>query len=190
MSQKKDRNKILFFRESTFKVVELIFNKPNTTFHIRMLEKETGFSTTAVTSSVHELEVFNIVTVEKGNLTTNIKADLSSEAYRFYKLIFNLYRLKHYNLVDTLVDLFHNPKAIVLFGSFARGEDIEESDIDLLITSSEKIPKGLEKIQNVVEKLLQRNLNLHVLPSLTKSSTEFKNAVANGTVLHGYLKVV
>ena len=99
MSQKKDKSKILFFRESIFRVAKLIFNYPNKTFHIRMLEKETGFSTTAIIDSINELRKFEVIQVEYTALTTNIKANLESEAYRFYKLVFNLYRLKRYKFV-------------------------------------------------------------------------------------------
>ncbi len=190
MSQKKDKRKVLFFRESTFRVAKLIFDNPNRIFHIRLLDKETGFSTTAITQSVKELQDFRIIKVEKTPLTTNIQADLDSEAYRFYKIVFNLYRLKRYLFVDTLVALFDNPEAIVLFGSFAKGEDIEESDIDLLIITKQKEKEDISGFVSKCEKELNRKVNLHILPSLEKSSTEFKNAVANGIVLHGYLKVL
>lgn len=189
MSQKKDKGKILFFRESAFKVSELIFNYPNKTFHIRLLEKETGFSTTAIIQSVKELHRFRIIKMEKTPLTTNIQADLDSEAYRFYKLVFNLYRLKKYALIESLIDIFNNPEAVILFGSFAKGEDIEDSDIDILIISK-KESKSVVGFGKSCEKKLNRNVSLHVLPSLKKSSNEFKNAVANGIVLHGYLKVL
>ena len=190
MSQKKDKSKILFFRESVFKIAEIIFNYPNKTFHIRMLEKETGFSTTAVIDAIEELKKYNIITIEETPLTTNIKANLDSEAYRFYKLVFNLYRLKRYLFVDKLVEIFNNPEAIVLFGSFAKGEDIEESDIDILVISSQKNNENLEDFANLFKKELNRKINIHILPSLAKSSNEFKNAVANGIVLHGYLKIL
>ena len=55
MSQKKRQRKDTFFRESIFKVAELIFKYPNKTFHIRMFENETGFSTTAIIDSVKEI---------------------------------------------------------------------------------------------------------------------------------------
>lgn len=190
MSQKKDKGKILFFRESVFKVAELIFNYPNKTFHIRMLEKETGFSTTAVIDSINELKKYDIAKVEETTLTTNVKANLESEAYRFYKIVFNIYRLKRYGFVDNLINIFNNPEAIVLFGSFAKGEDIEESDIDILVISSQKNNENLEDFVNLFKKELNREINIHILPSLAKSSNEFKNAVANGIVLHGYLKIL
>jgi len=188
MSQKKDKDKILFFRESTFKIAELIFNYPNRIFHIRLLEKETSFSTTAVISSIEELAKYNIVKIEETPLTKNVRANLESEAYRFYKIVFNLYRLKRYLFVDQLIEAYNNPQAIVLFGSFAKGEDIEESDIDILVLSSNK-PQAKIALSSI-EKILNRKISLHVLPNLEKSSPEFKNNVANGIVLHGYLKVI
>lgn len=187
MSRKKDKRKVLFFRESVFKVAELLFNRPNAAFHIRGLAKETGLSTTAVIRAVEELSGFLII--EKTAITTNVKADVESEAYRFYKKIFNLYRLERYNIIQTLKNEYR-AKAIVLFGSFAKGEDIEESDVDILILTSHKEAKDRGDYIAECEKLLNRRINLQVLSSLEKSSPEFKNAIANGIVLHGYVKVV
>jgi predicted nucleotidyltransferase len=183
----KNNSKILFFRSSTFKVAEMIFNYPNRTFHMRELSKETGLSTTAVKSSLKELHGYGIVQVEESGVTTDVRADLDSESYAFYKRIFNLYRLERYSMVKSLKAAF-NAEAIVLFGSFAKGEDIEKSDVDILI-----LAKGQgKKINNLGawERELNRKIDLHVLGSLDGSSKEFKNAVANGIVLYGYLKVV
>ncbi|MBL7169758.1 MAG: nucleotidyltransferase domain-containing protein [Candidatus Aenigmarchaeota archaeon] len=188
MSQKNNRRKILFFRESSFKVAELIFNYPNKIFHIRKLAKETGLSTTAVISATEELEEFEIVKVEKTDITTNIKANLESDSCIFYKKVFNLYRLERYAIIEELKRFFR-PEIIVLFGSFAKGEDIEESDIDVLIISN--VVDILDNVNlSKYEKLLNRKINLHILPSLEKSSNEFKNTIANGIVLHGYLKLL
>ena len=189
MLQKKDREKILFFRESSFKIARLIFDFPNQTFHIRGISKETGLSTTAIIRAVEELAKFRIAKVEKTELTTNIKADLESEAFRFYKKVFNLYRLERYMMIANLRESFA-AETIILFGSFAKGEDIEESDIDILVISKRAADDELRKYLDICEKELNRKINLHVLPSLAKSSAEFKNAVANGIVLHGYLKVI
>ena len=188
MSQKKDKEKILFFRTSVFKVAELIFNSPNKIFHIRKLAEEAGLSTTATLAAVTELQKFKISSIEKTDVTTNIRADLESEAYRFYKKVFNLYRLERYGIIDILKDRF-SAHALVLFGSFARGEDIEESDIDFLIITKNRTADVDEYLVGW-ERFFKRKINIHILPSLEDSSKEFKNAVANGIVLHGYLKVI
>ncbi|MBW2976933.1 nucleotidyltransferase domain-containing protein [Candidatus Woesearchaeota archaeon] len=191
MLQKKDKGNIPFFRESSFKVAELIFNFPNKTFHIREIAKETGLSTTAVTGkhSLKELHESGIIKLEKTNLTTNVRANMESDAYRFYKKIFNLYRLERYAVIEKLKEGFQ-AEAIVLFGSFAKGEDAEESDIDILIITNRKEDEISSDFLKNWEKTLNRKISLQVLPSLQKSSKEFKNAVANGIVLDGYLKVL
>lgn len=189
MLHKKDSTKLLFFRESSFKIAKLIFNYPNRSFHIRELAKETGLSTTSVVSSVRDLDDFKIVRLEKTDLTTNVIADLDSESYKSYKRIFNLYRLESYSVIETLIDAFH-AETIVLFGSFAKGEDIENSDIDLLILTNNKEKRDITALLGKYEQGLNRKINLHILPTLDKTSKEFKNAAANGIVLYGYLKVI
>jgi predicted nucleotidyltransferase len=190
MLLKKDDGKIILFNESVFKVAELIFNYPNRIFHLREIAKETGLSTTAVMQSVEKLADFQIITVEKTNLTTDIRANLEAEEYVFYKRIFNLYRMCRHGFVNNIKNNF-NAETIVLFGSFSKGEDIEESDVDILV-----ITKNIGKIEShmplsdVIEKELNRKIRIHVLKSLEKSDDEFKNTIANGIVLYGYLKVV
>ena len=187
MLQKNDKRNTLFFRGSIFKVAELIFDYPNKTFHIRELTRKIKLSTTAVTEAIKELKKYDLITLEKTSLTTNIKANLESEAYRFYKLVFNLYRLENYGLIWSLKEAYR-PESMVLFGSYAKGEDMENSDIDLLIITTKKV-YGLGKLIEQFEKELNRNINLHVLTTMEKSSTEFRNTIANGIVLYGYVRV-
>tara|TARA_Y100000034_G_scaffold101786_1_gene126296 strand:- start:510 stop:1079 length:570 start_codon:yes stop_codon:yes gene_type:complete len=189
MSQKKDRKKILFFREPVFKVAELIFNEPNKEFHLRGISSLAGISTTAAASTIDELKEYKIICVEKTAITSKIKADQESESYRFYKKIFNIYRLERYNIINTIKDAYR-AKTIILFGSFARGEDIERSDIDILILTNNKEKPDIKRFLSICEKKLNRNINLTVLKSLEKSASEFKNNIANGIILHGYLKVI
>ncbi|MBI4440278.1 nucleotidyltransferase domain-containing protein [Candidatus Woesearchaeota archaeon] len=185
MSQKKDS----LFRQPVFMVMELIGNSPNKEYHVRMLAKETGLSTTAVLSAIKELAAVGFVSLEKTKIVKKVRANLESETYRFYKLLINLYRLKKYGLLDALIGAFHRPEAIVLFGSYAKGEDVENSDIDILVISAYR-PKELENLRKIYGKTAERQINIHVLPSLKRSMPEFKNAAANGIVLYGYLKMV
>lgn len=185
MLQKEDKSKILFFRESSFAVAELIFNYPSRTFYIRMIEKETGLSTTSISRAIDDLEKHGIINVEDTALTKNIKADINSESYRHFKMIFNIYRLATEGIIGSLNGLFNNPKAIVCFGSYARGEDLEESDIDLLVVANKKAEVNL----GCWEKRLKRKINITVMDALEKAPAEFKNAAANGIVLQGYLKI-
>ena len=185
MLSKNYKPKALLFRESSFAVAELIFNNPSRTFHLRMIEKETGLSTTAISRAISELEGERIIKVEDNPVTKNIRAYLDSDKYRYYKMAFNIYRLSTWGLIPILRATFQNPKAIVCFGSFAKGEDLEDSDVDLLVISNKKADLNLKNWEH----WLKRKINLTVLESVESAQDEFKNAVANGIVLEGYLKI-
>ena len=75
------------------------------------------------------------------------------------------------------------PKCIVLFGSYQRGEDTEESDIDLFIEAKHKTINTKQ-----FEKKLNRKVELHFNKSFTKYPQELKNNIINGIVLHGFLE--
>ena len=69
---------------------------------------------------------------------------------------------------------------IILFGSYSRGEDIENSDIDIAIISNKKLNLDLEKYK----RFLNRVINIHEI-NLNKISSEFLFNLYNGIVLGG-----
>ena len=76
------------------------------------------------------------------------------------------------------------PDTIVLFGSASKGEDIQTSDVDIYVQSSEK------KINlETYEKHLNRKINLFFEENFLKLSKELKNNIINGIKLSGYLKI-
>ena len=153
---------IIFSTKAGLQIAKLIFNYPHKSFHIRELARLTSFSTTAITKAIENLEKYKLIKVEM-NVAKEIKANIDSESYANYKLIFNIYRIMRYGLINTIKVFLNNPECIVLFGSFAKGEDIEESDIDLLIITNNKINSDLNPFITVWEKEFNRKINLHIL---------------------------
>ncbi|MBI2135854.1 nucleotidyltransferase domain-containing protein [Candidatus Woesearchaeota archaeon] len=70
--------------------------------------------------------------------------------------------------------------AVILFGSYSRGEDIEGSDIDIAILTNKKLELNLERYN----KKLERHINIHEI-LVEKISAEFKANLWNGIVLEG-----
>ena len=110
------------------------------------------------------------------------KAKHESPIFRRYKLIFNLTSLFESGLVDFLEKKL-TPNSIVVFGSYRRGEDVEESDIDLFI---ETIEDQLDL--SLFEKKLKRKIQLHFKKDFTLYPRELKNNIINGIVIHGFLE--
>ena len=72
-------------------------------------------------------------------------------------------------MIDFLVDSL-SPDAIVLFGSAARGEDIEDSDIDLLVIAKET---GIDLGR--FEERIQRRISIHFEPKISEIPKELLN---------------
>ena len=97
-----------------------------------------------------------------------------------FKRIYNL--ISVFDLAQSISDSVM-PKCVILFGSYQRGEDTEESDIDLFIESRRK-EINLSKF----EKQLKRKIQLHFNENFTSLSNEMKNNIVNGIVLNGFLE--
>src|SRR3989344_4808251 len=80
--------------------------------------------------------------------------------------------------------------AIVLFGSFAKGEDAEKSDIDLLVITSAKKELNLD----IFDKKLGRKIQLFLfsekeIEKMKESNKELLNSLINGIILYGFFEV-
>ena len=86
-------------------------------------------------------------------------------------------------LIDYLWDKL-SPEAIILYGSYSKGESIENSDVDLFILGKDK---NIE-LANFEKKL---NKRIHILfkESIKEIPNELKNNILNGVILKGYIKV-
>lgn len=110
------------------------------------------------------------------------KAAINNNAFRQHKRIHNITSLLESGLVAFIEEKL-SPKAIVLFGSYQRGEDIESSDIDLFVECKKE-----ELDVKRFEKQLGRKIEPHFNYKFTTYPKELKNNIINGIVLGGYLE--
>jgi predicted nucleotidyltransferase len=87
-------------------------------------------------------------------------------------------------LLERLKAEFDNA-TIILFGSYARGEDKEDSDIDLYVQTPAKKTIRLESF----EKYLGRNIQLFIHKDIHEVSKDLANNILNGIVLNGSIEV-
>lgn len=69
---------------------------------------------------------------------------------------------------------------VILFGSFAFGEDTVTSDIDIAVIPAKKIP-NLDKY----ERILSRTINAQQYASLREVHKDLRESICNGIVLRG-----
>ncbi len=164
--------------------MRLFFESPEKKFHIRQIARLTGISSTGVIKIVKKLKKNGLLKSRKERMVEEVEADFEGR-FLPVKRAYNLVSLYDCGLVKALKEFYEEPHAIVLFGSHGEGTDISKSDVDLaIITKKNEIP-DLSKF----ERILHRKIRLLTI-SLDKTAAEFKNSLANGIVLSGYLEVI
>ena len=124
---------------SSCKLMELFFTYPEKQFHIRELARITGLSSTGVIKIVAKLKKEKLLTSRKERMVELVSLD-KNEKTAALKRVNNFESLYRNGLVSYLKDVFEEPEAIVLFGSYAIGNDTSESDIDIAVIFN-KIPR-------------------------------------------------
>ena len=165
------------------KILKKLFEKPEYKFHIRELARETKLNPNTIINLTKELVKEKIIIKKRNKNIVEIYCDLDSKNYKRKKQLYNISSINNSGLLDYLVDFYNHPQAIILFGSFLRGEDFSGGDIDIAVISTNKKESDLIKF----EKKLKRKI--HLLSFTYKEiSDEFYTNLINGFVLYGYLK--
>ena len=164
-------------------VLDVFFDNPTKEVHARELSRNTGLSIFSVLEAIKKLSKEGLISVNKKGNMKIVKASNSSVFVR-KKRVKNLEKIYDSDLIDYVSEMYNKPEAIILFGSYSRGDDIETSDIDIaIITKKHKDHKnGLERF----ERILSRKISVHEI-DIKKISKEFHNNLINGIVLEGAL---
>ena len=163
------------------KIISKIFEDPSKKYYVRELAREAKVNPNSVINTIKQLEKEKIIQKKTRKHIVEIFADLDNPAFLRKKRIFNLMQIYDSGIADYLIKSY-NPKSIILFGSYSRGEDIKKSDIDIaVITDNEKIA-NLE----IFEKKLSRKIHLLLL-QYKKINNELYISLINGIILYGYL---
>lgn len=161
-----------------------VFYRDSQPRHIRELARLCRLSPNTVISAVKSLAKRGLILLEKKAVTVEARPAIENPEFIRGKMIYNIRQIYYSGIVDFLVDEYNHPDAVVLYGSYRRGENAAKSDIDIVvITGSDKNPDI-----SLFEKKLGSKVHLSAL-SLKKASNEFLNNLINGLVLYGHLSI-
>lgn len=167
------------------RIREHFFVNPSVKLRVRQIERELKLPLPSVIRYCKELEEERILQrVETGGIIL-YTSDRNSVTYLLEKKLFNIKSIFDSGLIDYLAIEYSNP-AIVIFGSYSRGEDIENSDIDIYIETAKKHTFNLNKF----EKILNRKIQVFNYKSVKEiSNIHLANNIINGLTLNGFLEV-
>ena len=163
---------------SYLKVLEVFFVEPSTVHFIKEISRKINLAPTSVRNYIKDLLAKGLIKKKKAKPFDGFIANRENEDFIFYKRVYNLCSLK--DITNFLISNFW-PKLIVVFGSYARGEDVETSDIDILIISKERKEINLDRF----ERKLKRKINLLIIDNIKQLDEKIIKKIYNGIVLYG-----
>jgi predicted nucleotidyltransferase len=166
-----------------WKVLQQFFKFPLSELQLREISRNIKLSLPSVKNYLVELEKEGFI-LKKRNRVQGYPIYIANRDYQtflFYKKIDTLERIN--DLKNDLYDEFL-PESIILFGSASRGEDTEESDVDIFIGCKQ----GKFDLSKYEQKI-NRKINLFFEPNFKRLSNELRNNLLNGITLKGYIKV-
>jgi len=167
------------------KLKEYFFLNPTTKLRVRQIGRIVKVPLPSAIRYAKELEQEEILKSSKIAGVKTYSADRTSRQLLLEKRFFNIRQLFSSGLIDFLIEELSNP-TIVLFGSYARGEDIEKSDIDLYIETISKKKSSLKKF----EEKLQRKIQVFSYEKINDiKNKELSNNIVNGITLNGFVEV-
>jgi|SRR3989304_4528559 len=139
--------KLGFITPTVMTVFEFFLEDPMREYHEREVVRRTGVSKGSAGKILKLLASLDFLTREEKGRMAIYKLNLKEPTVRQFKILVNIFALK--NLLDKLRQF---SRKVVFFGSCSQGTDAKESDIDLLIITTEK-----EWVRKITSEFNQEN---------------------------------
>ena len=169
-------------KDNQNRILNEFFIRPTYKFNIRELARCTGLNPNTVLNWVNLFEKEGIVKKKIKENRSEVFLNLDNNLTIRKKRIYNLAKTYDSGIVDFLAEKY-SPLSISIIGSYSKGEDIEKSDIDIVVITNKKETINLTRF----EKLFRRKLHF-IVEERKNLSEEFFNNLINGIVLYGALR--
>jgi predicted nucleotidyltransferase len=150
--------KEILFKTNPQKVIEYLIQKPGKEFLSREIQIATKMSKAGANFALNDLAKANLVNRQQKGKTYLYTINDENPVVKQLKILRTIM-----NLMPLIKKLKQKSSKIILYGSSSRGEDTEDSDIDLFIVTNliediEKIVqrnKHYKKVQPIIRKPLK-----------------------------------
>jgi predicted nucleotidyltransferase len=162
---------------------------PRAKIGLTELARSVGSSKTAAKQIVDSLTQTQFLNKEVIGKAWLISANQKHLFFTTKKIPYNLQMIYESGVLEAVYKIVPSPKAIILFGSYRWGADVEESDIDIAVEVIDNREMQIVQL-GIVEQLGYRKkvpVNLHIFSRNKIDLNLFAN-IANGIVLDGFLE--
>ena len=125
--------KITELNEAYQKVINWFFAFSTKEIGLSDLAEAVNISKTTANKVVNQLVQEGFLNLEVLGKIWRISCNQKHQYNTTRKIAFNLTKVYESRIIEKIHKTIKNPKAIILFGSYRKGDDTEESDIDIAI---------------------------------------------------------
>jgi len=167
-------------------ILRFLFVNAGTVFNARALAKGLEVSQPAISKALPALEQNSYIRVKKDKESKRLSIGLNRDnpLITGLKRSENLKMLYESGLPEYLSDDFPGC-TIILFGSYSRGEDTMESDIDMAVIGTKEKSMDLEKF----EKMLNKKVIVQFYPDFREINKHLRENLFNGILIKGGIEL-
>lgn len=176
--------------EAYQKIINWYFAYPNTEMSLSDLSQELKISKTTTNKIIQGLVQDGFLNLEVIGKVWRISCNLNHSYNLTRKIGYNLILIYESGILEEIHQLIPNPKAVVLFGSYRKGDDNEKSDVDIAVETVGNEEMNIMELGVISQLGYRKNVrvNIHVFTRNKVNLNLFAN-IANGIVLEGCLEV-
>lgn len=181
--------KSLELNEAYKKIMFWYFSNPKQEVSLNDLTKLANISKTTANRTVSRLEKEGFLKLNRIGGLWRITCNQSHPYNTTKKISYNLELIYESRVLDAIQKNFQNPRSIILFGSYRKGDDIESSDLDIAVEMLDDEETKIFQIGTIPKLGYRENVKVNVL-KFTRKKVDlnlFANLV-NGIVLFGFLE--
>ena len=167
-----------------YTLLKVFLQNTTESFRLRELSRIIGLAPMSVMRYLKEFEQEKLVKKYEKRGVPFYQAERENERFKLYQKISIVYELNESGFVQYLWEEIA-PEAIILFGSHAKGEAVEQSDIDIRVIGKER-----KIVCEGYEKKLGKKIHIIFYQDISEIRKEMKNNLANGIILRGYFEVL
>lgn len=174
---------------ASLRVEQYFFDFPNRWAGLSELARTIGIAKTTATRVVNALRKSGFLEREVIGRSWRIQVNDKHSYNTTRKIPYHLQRISESGVVDYITETYPSARAVILFGSYRKGDDTDHSDVDLAV----ELHEGETHLEHlaIIEKLGYRKdveVNVLFFTRKTVDPNVFAN-IANGIVLEGFLEV-
>lgn len=161
--------------------LKIFFEEPEREFHLREIARIMKKNPVTAKRFLSEFANKGVLLFRRERGFYFYSANSENSGYKEIKKQYNRDKLVNSDLIEFLKKEFNLP-VIILFGSFERGEDNKNSDVDMCIISEAKKEVDIKKY----EKTINRKIQLHIFSSKEFKNLRIKNKELFKNIINGY----